>query len=88
MCINGNNLFRISIEDLGCEKILTHSISQAILKKLIESLGCDNAGRGMNCAFAIGRDIRETDRILLYILFELKFILVCFNNDYCFRTTG
>jgi hypothetical protein len=47
---------RISIEDSGCDKLLSHSkCSQLILEKLVQSLGCDNAGRGMNCAFALGR---------------------------------
>lgn len=48
-------LARISIEDVGCEKLLNHSLARKILNELINSLGNDNAGRGMNCAFAIGR---------------------------------
>ncbi len=46
---------RISIEDLGCEKLLSFHSATHILKKLISSLESDNPGRGMNCAFAIGR---------------------------------
>ena len=45
---------RITIEEDGCEKVLKHSLSDKILTKMIDSLGSDNAGRGMNCAFAIG----------------------------------
>lgn len=47
-------LFRITIEDEGCGKILNHELSSKILLKMAQSLGCDNIGRGMNCAFAIG----------------------------------
>jgi hypothetical protein len=36
---------RISIEDVGCEKLLSHKSSQRILEQLIASLGCDNAGK-------------------------------------------
>lgn len=47
-------MIRITIEDEGCEKILNHELSSKILLKMIQSLGCQNIGRGMNCAFAIG----------------------------------
>ena len=46
---------RISIEEAGCARILAHHMAHKIFTKLITSLGSDNAGRGMNCAFAIGR---------------------------------
>ncbi len=37
---------RISIEDIGCEKLLdlSKNSSLKILEKLVDSLGCDNAG--------------------------------------------
>jgi hypothetical protein len=42
---NLNNLIRISIEDEGCEKLLSHKSCQSMLQKLVNSLGCDNAGK-------------------------------------------
>ena len=37
-------LARISIEDVGCKMLLYHSENDNILKKLIDSLGNDDAG--------------------------------------------
>ena len=37
-------------------------MAQKIFSKLITSLGSDNAGRGMNCAFAIGRICDNEER--------------------------
>lgn len=37
-------------------------MAQTIFTKLITSLGSDNAGRGMNCAFAIGRICDNEER--------------------------
>lgn len=45
---------RITIEEEGCEKILKHEQYSNVILKIIRSLGCENIGRGMNCAFAIG----------------------------------
>ena len=46
---------RLTIAEEGCERILSHTQTDVILSKLILSLGVDEAGRGMNSAFAIGR---------------------------------
>jgi hypothetical protein len=35
---------RLTIEDVGCEKLLAHRSVEKILQKLAVSLGCDNAG--------------------------------------------
>lgn len=37
-------LARVSIEDNGCKCLLNHELSSVILKKLIHSLGSDEAG--------------------------------------------
>lgn len=64
---------RISIEDSGCEKLLKHQLSKKILNELINSLGSDNAGRGMNCAFAIGRICdNENGRLAILKLAHVK----------------
>uniref|UniRef100_H2Y1V7 Armadillo repeat-containing domain-containing protein n=3 Tax=Ciona intestinalis TaxID=7719 RepID=H2Y1V7_CIOIN len=48
-------LARITISEDGCHSVLNHPNSPYILTRLIQSLGNDAAGRGMNSAFAIGR---------------------------------
>lgn len=48
-------LARLTISAEGCTKILNHTSSDYILSRLLNSLGIDEAGRGMNAAFAIGR---------------------------------
>ena len=37
-------LARVSIDDIGCKALLHHESSNSILKKLIQSLGNDDAG--------------------------------------------
>ncbi len=39
----------------GCRQLLKHADADNILSKLVDTLGWDEAGRGMNAAFAIGR---------------------------------
>jgi hypothetical protein len=75
------SFLRISIEDVGCEKLLSHKLSQRILEQLIASLGCDNAGRGMNCAFALGRICdNEQGRLAIIRLNSLNELIQSLND--------
>ena len=59
---------RLSISEEGSQRLLDHRNSLQILTKLVDSLGMDEAGRGMNAAFAIGRlcDLDDGRKRLLH----------------------
>lgn len=52
---------RITVEELGCQAILTHSKHAEILKALVTALDVNDPSRSTNAAFAIGRLIEGND---------------------------
>lgn len=52
---------RITVEELGCQTVLTHSKHREILNQLLSALDIHDASRSTNAAFAIGRLIEGDD---------------------------
>jgi hypothetical protein len=48
-------LSRVTVEESGCQLILTHSKHQDIFRQLLLGLNMDDPSRATNAAFAIGR---------------------------------
>ena len=46
---------RITVEELGCQTILTHAQHRQILHQLVAALDISDPSRATNAAFAIGR---------------------------------
>lgn len=53
--------FRITVEEIGCQTILTHSKHREILNQLMSALNINDASCSTNAAFAIGRLIEGDD---------------------------
>lgn len=53
--------FRLTVEESGCQTILTHSKYREILNHLIAALDINDPSRSTNAAFAIGRLIEGND---------------------------
>ena len=56
-----NDGFRITVEEIGCQTILTHSKHKEILSQLMSALDINDPNRSTNAAFAIGRLIEGDD---------------------------
>lgn len=58
---------RITVEEMGCQTILTHSKHREILSQLMRALDINDPSRATNAAFAIGRLIEgnEGKKILI-----------------------
>ncbi|CAC5417187.1 unnamed protein product [Mytilus coruscus] len=82
-------LARLSISENGCLSVLKHENSQQILSKIVQSLGVDEAGRGMNAAFAIGRlcDMEEGRKRLLQLV-ESERMISALAKMLCCEDTG
>jgi hypothetical protein len=53
--------FRITVEERGCDTILTHSKHREVLNHIMSALDVSDPSRSTNAAFAVGRLI-ERDR--------------------------
>ena len=52
---------RITVEEVGCQTILTHSKHKEIINQLMSALDISDPSRSTNAAFAIGRLIEGDD---------------------------
>lgn len=52
---------RLTVEEIGCQTILTHSKHRQILNELVSALDIEDPSRSTNAAFAIGRLIEKDD---------------------------
>ena len=67
---------RITVEDSGCQLILTHVKCREILNQLLDALDSNDASRSTNIAFAIARLIEEEigKKTLVNACGEKKFV--------------
>jgi hypothetical protein len=75
---------RITVEEIGCQTILTHSKHQEILNQLIPALDVNDPSRATNAAFAIGRLI-EGDNGKKTLVSDCGQSKLVINNFFLFR---